>query len=231
LTDVAAPVSGYHDVPIKPKEEVQAQAAPKVVVCIPIQEKTDVRWADRLYTRVLPQAPVGSPYLFENRYGIGQTRQFLIDKALSIQGMTHVFFIDSDVIPMTEYVIPTLLQDDKPIVSGVYFNSLFTGLAAWIGEVPLSHQQQNHLIEVDKTGMGLCLIKREVFDKLGADKVPRPWFDWKVFGPNQAISEDFYFFAMLKEKYNIRPWVDMRVQGGHIKSMIIKPDGGATNGV
>ena len=198
----------------------------KVAVLIPTNLWVDVRWTIALQA-IFADLPPGSTYMMDYRYGLGETREALVTQALkTIPDLTHILFVDSDVIPTIPNPVRVLLSDDKPMVSAVYFNSLFTGVAAWRGEAAIPIKDQpSHLQECDKTGAGFLLIKKEVFDILEKNNEPRPWFYYTVDGGQLKMqSEDFYFMDKCR-KYGIKPWVDLRCTCGHVKTVVINADG------
>ena len=190
----------------------------KVAICIPTMITVDARWALSL-PKMLGTAPPNSTFFAEWRYGVAETRESLYHTAMkSIPDLTHIFFYDSDVIPMTDFPIQTLLQDNKQIVSGVYWNSLYTGVAAWKDEKPLDlgAPRNDPLIECDKTGMGCCLISIDVFKTLIENNEERPFFKYIIDTKTDTLmSEDFKFYQTVA-KYGIKPWLDTRVQCGHL---------------
>lgn len=205
-----------------------APGAPvKIVMLVPTNINVDIRWSIS-FQQLLGQLPPGSSYMMDYRYGLGETREALITQALaSIPDLTHILFVDSDVIVTAPNPIQTLLSNNKPICSGVYFNSLMTGAAAWVNEQPIAVKDQPIAVqEVDKIGFGFVLIQRQVFDQLIEKKAPRPWFYYTVDGQARKMqSEDFYFLDIVREHLGIKPFVDLRVACGHIKSVVIMHDG------
>lgn len=198
----------------------------KIAMLIPTNINVDIRWAFS-FPQLLGQLPPGSSYLADYRYGLAETREALVTQALkTIPDITHIFFVDADVIPLVPGGVAMLLSDNKPIVSGIYFSSLMTGAAAWRGDQPIPVENQSqYLQEVDKSGFGFTLIKKEVFDILEEKNEARPWFYYLVdSGQLKMQSEDFYFIDKLA-KYGIKPFVDLRVQCGHIKTVVINPNG------
>jgi len=200
----------------------------KVAICIPTTITVDARWALNL-PKVLGTAPPNSTFFAEWRYGVAETRESLYHTAMkSIPDLTHIFYYDADVIPITEFPIQTLLQDNKPIVSGIYWNSLYTGLAAWKDEKPinLAEPRNSPLIECDKVGFGCALISVDVFKTLIEADEPRPFFKYVIdTKTNSLMSEDFYFLTQLCAKHGIKPWIDSRVQCLHLKGLGILPNG------
>jgi hypothetical protein len=185
----------------------------------------DVRWAMGFPT-FLSTCPAGSVYFADWRYGVGESREALYHTAINgVPDITHMLFLDADIIPNAN-VVKLLLEDNKPVVSAIYFNSLLTGLNAWKEEKALDPKMAytDPLVEVDKVGMGCCLMNKKVFDVLAEET--RPLFFYKIDTiTNQMLSEDFWFFKEKLLKYGIKPWVDLRAQCVHLKSFGVNPDG------
>lgn len=209
----------------------------KVVICIPTLPQVDLRWAFTFY-QILTKTQPGTPYFAEWRYGVAESREKLVRDSLgTIPDITHVMFLDTDVIPPVD-CIPALLAHKKPVVAGIYYNSLLTGLSAWIGERALTTADINiipkekPLLEVDRVGMGCCLIEADVFKKLDTMHPGRPFFYYTVYEKINAKearlqSEDFYFFERCALDMGIKPLIDTRVRCSHIKPLTINADGSA----
>jgi hypothetical protein len=187
----------------------------------------DARWALSL-PKMLGTAPPNSTFFAEWRYGVAETRESLYHTAMkSIPDLTHIFYYDADIVPITEFPIQTLLQDNKQIVSGIYWNSLYTGVAAWKDEKPLNlgAPRNDPLIECDKIGFGCTLISVDVFKTLIEHDEERPFFKYIIDTKTGTLmSEDFAMLAKCA-KYGIKPWVDTRVQCMHLKGLAIMPNG------
>jgi hypothetical protein len=113
------------------------------------------------------------------------------------------------------------MRCDAPIVSGLYRARQRQGFnyAAWKkvkeGYVPIESWTGN-FITVDVVGLGMCLCKREVFEK-----VPYPWFQWIEESP----SEDFFFLEKAA-KFGFKTFVFTEVRGSHISGMLkVKSNG------
>lgn len=147
-----------------------------------------------------------------------------------------IFWIDSDIV--WEYSqIKTLLDSDKPIISGLYLmegNKAFSTSVKWDENYYKEHGKFHMLepwelknlpryIKVDYTGMGFCCMKKGVFEK-----VPYPWFnpEWfEIKGTpiREFTSEDSGFFHAA-QKCGFDVWVDTKVIVGHEKSVILGKD-------
>jgi cellulose synthase/poly-beta-1,6-N-acetylglucosamine synthase-like glycosyltransferase len=122
----------------------------------------------------------------------------------------YLFFLDSDTIPPAN-ALTRLLSHNLPIVGGLYFRKtppfdpLLLRHAGGIMYEPIYDFPANGLVEVDATGLGCMLVKREVLDSLG-----KPWFKF-----DGDLSEDYYFCRKAKEAgYKIM--VDTGVQCDHL---------------
>jgi len=207
----------------------------RLAILTPIYPLTDCRWTLSL-PGVLQHVPPGSVHMADWRYGVGESRESLLHAAMTSRpDLTHILFLDGDVIPDQDSIWYLFQHPEKEITAGIYFNSLLTGLAAWKGENALRLQdlvgRENPLIEVDKVGCGLCLFKIECFKKMEEAKEERPYFYYKLDARNnQMQSEDFYLFSKLL-KYGIKPHVDLRARCVHLKTVALMPEGAVGGGI
>ena len=207
----------------------------RLAILTPIYPLTDCRWTLSL-PGVLQHVPPGTIHLADWRYGVGESRESLLHTAMSSRpDLTHILFLDGDIIPDGDSIWYLFQHPEADIVAGIYFNSLLTGLAAWKGDAALRLQdfvgRENPLLEVDKVGIGLCLIKADVFRRLDKENEERPYFYYKLDARNNAMmSEDFYFFAKLA-KYGIKPHVDLRARCTHLKTVALMPEGSVGGGI
>jgi GT2 family glycosyltransferase len=151
-------------------------------------------------------------------------RNILAKHALDA-GATHLFWLDSDLVfekpEDPNEALRLLYLCDAPIVAGLYRAKQKVGFnyAAWVkvegGYAPIREWSGNY-IRVDVTGLGCCLVKREVFEK-----VPKPWFKWVE---EEAPSEDFAFFEKCREAgYEVRIFTEVRLS--HIGALKVLSDG------
>jgi hypothetical protein len=81
------------------------------------------------------------------------------------------------------------------------------------------------IVEVDKVGLGMCLIKKEVFDTL--EEEGRPFFYYQVDSlKKELLSEDFWLFKHRLAKLGIKPHVHLGAQCVHLKTVMVNWDGG-----
>jgi len=131
-----------------------------------------------------------------------EARNSLVQAALSDDAITHVLFVDDDIL-MPRDGLARLLEYNLPIVSGTYCKKntqLETGVTA-IGAdpayivsqqcVPYDHGNMEPLV-VSCTGGGFILIEVDVFQQLG----PKPYefiIDQTPQGNRVRIGEDSLF--------------------------------------
>lgn len=218
----------------QPQPILQQQQPSNIMIAVPTGMTNDFEWSREFYLKLLMKmCPPNSSLVFENRYGIAQARETLVNTFINSPQVTHLLFFDTDILPIEMHGVMTLINDtlqdqSKYIVSGLYYNSLYSGLNAWINEValkiddPLITQSKESVIPVDKVGMGYTIIRKDLFHVLNLEE--RPLFYYKIHEGNVMESEDFTFFKKLK-KYGIRPYIDTRVTAQHIKRCKVLPNG------
>ncbi len=110
-------------------------------------------------------------------------RSTFIHYALKDPDVTHIFTIDSDVVP-PEGTLEKLLAYDLPIVAGIY--PMMTNEKVWSfklgdGWWKQAHPLPDRLTKANAIAGSTILVKREVLEKMG-----RPWW-MTVYKP---IDED-----------------------------------------
>lgn len=121
----------------------------------------------------------------------------------------YLLFIDTD-MQFPPNTLTQLLSHDKDIVGVQYHKRSLPKMS--VVEVddtfPVSKEE---LYKCKATGMGVMLIKTEVFNRL-----PRPWF---YFDPMGYRGEDYYFCdSARKHGYDI--WIDPKLTIGHIGNIV-----------
>lgn len=141
----------------------------------------------------------------------------------------YLLFIDHDLIfPRTDTIM-RLLNDDKDIVSGLYFNRSQPYLPFLLyknkGTYEYHYDRSSYpkgLVEVDACPAGLLLIKRCVLERMDV-----PWFDSLhryVDGNWQFIGEDIYFCEKAA-KLGFKIMVDTEAAALHLAQIAIGPEG------
>jgi len=162
------------------------------------------------------------------------------DRGLLQSDCTHVLLWDTDQVFFNDNMLTVLEVAktlDLPVVSGWYFPTTMTGtpvvfkrtgnkkLANYndfseyvtyslreMFELPKTPSPLGGIVKVDGIGMGLCVIRRDVFEK-----IPYPWFlEW-----HPAMNRDVHhfgedlWFCDLCAKYDIPVHVALRAYVGH----------------
>lgn len=141
----------------------------------------------------------------------------------------YYLFIDQDtVVPEVHAdVFDKLRAHGKDIVSAFYVTKSFPAkmVFGWrsvrlhrrgrLWNMPTVIERQKvgvwkpgELIEVDAVGMGMALIRAEVFEK-----IPQPWFR-TVSTKEFRVGEDVYFCEKA-QKHGFKVWVDTATYMGH----------------
>lgn len=168
---------------------------------------------------------------------IDVNRNKIVEEAFERMGddWTHLWFVDSDVLPPYPYALMRLLQRDKDVISGVYCRKTIP--ARWLNsessngvnsfaeemsppEDPLNFypQYKDKVKPCLNMGAGCLLIKREVFHR-----VSKPWFYIKYLaGTNEHHGEDITFFESCA-KTGIVPHMDTSVICKHCEGHLEYP--------
>jgi len=151
-------------------------------------------------------------------------RNLIVEEARR-NNCTHVCFIDDDMAFKPD-VLDKLLRHDVDVVSGLYFQRTYPhqplvfdsfdedGNAFFIY---LDDNKPEGLINIVAAGLGFCLIKLDVFDRL-----QKPYFRLGELDPEQW-SDDIGFFYRLY-RLGIKCYCDLDCRIGHIGTMVIWPN-------
>lgn len=143
-------------------------------------------------------------------------------RALEV-GASHIFFLDSDVIPPRDAIL-RLINHNQPIISGLYTRRsppaaipVMIKNGAWV-----TQYKPGSIVEVDLVGAGCLLIKREVLETFPPQREGHHWFDWKVnyqggklYPPGECMSEDFTF-CINARKMGYKILVDTSIMCRHV---------------
>ena len=197
------------------------KSKPRVACLIPHTGSISIEWADRVYgpLKFVPSPHFDKVVFMARGVPWDVARNMLVKQTLGDSQITHLMWIDSDIVfeqpPDPNEAILRLIRCNESIVSGIYRARQKSGFnySMWLkhpqGFVPVQSWSGNW-ISVDVIGMGCCLMKREVFER-----VPEPWFSW---GPGESPSEDFNFCLKAKEHgFKVMVYTDVRcshISGG-----------------
>jgi hypothetical protein len=127
---------------------------------------------------------------------IHMSREEMVATAL-LGGATHILFLDSD-MTFPEDAFHRLFSRNEPLVAANYVKRCLPTLPNAVNMTKTAlytDDDSTGLEQASSVGMGMCLIKSEVFDAM-----PRPWFDTYWFtDPDEKpakmrmIGEDVFF--------------------------------------
>jgi len=159
-----------------------------IVIGVPVDKDFNIDVRTAAYCSAEAMRPgVRWGYVASREAGVG--RSTFVHCALKKPNVTHLYFIDSDVVPPSG-TLKKLLDYDLPIVAGIYPMDV-NGQKAWSfkngsnsvygGWRRKGSQLSDDLMTATAVGGSTLLVKREVFEKL-----ERPCF--KIV--YRAIDED-----------------------------------------
>lgn len=148
----------------------------------------------------------------------------LIKDFIAIEDATHIFLAEMDMILPKETIL-TLLEADKPIISGVYFLRNGNGQPCLYQKTvtpadnpyphtPVSLFPTDAPFRVDCPGLGCVLMKREVFSK-----IKQPYFDLKEY----TYGSDMYFYTNAKTA-GVEVWAHPKVMCYQIDYTVVGPE-------
>jgi len=202
------------------------EAKPKIAVITPVDGSVSVSWALAVRQLAIPDSWT---WICQKGFPIDMARNLAVRDALE-KGVEWLFFLDSDVIPKPNTLV-SLLYWKLPLVSGLYWSKHITKRnprGSWCFYTSLEPEEPldlskipkgTTLVEGEAAGLGCCLVHREVFEKL-LPYVGEPpcWFKWE-YDPDAEglrLSEDLYFFKLVREKLDIPVYADIYVKCLHV---------------
>lgn len=195
-----------------------------VAVCLPSRDNVSTGFAYDLATLTAnwsaKHVPNGGKLFIFTSMGtlIANQRQELVIEAMQAD-CSHILFIDTD-MRFPKDAIDRLMAHDKPIVAANYATRrmpvktvAFKTDGAW--DCVYTTEKSSGLEPVSAVGMGLMLIKREVFEKLTL-----PWF---IIGyspkTGEFSGEDIYFCRQARKAgYEVLIDHDLSKEVKHIGS-------------
>jgi len=147
---------------------------------------------------------------------------------MNIPAITHIFYIDSDIV-VPFYALMRLLQRDKEVICGLYYKRappfsplIYQYQPEWaVPQLrPMLSEWENRLIEIGGSGGGCLLVAKEVFFE--ADY---PWFHINYTGQHEEpdyLSEDVQFF-MKCHKAGYKTYMDTSVVCQHMNGTLAFP--------
>lgn len=149
----------------------------------------------------------------------------------------YLLFIDSDIIFTNDdflKLLKSINNDNVGVVSGVYFSKArpyfpvagffdLNNVNEGFPKVSVQQIKSKKIVEIDWTGLGFVLVKREIIDK-----IEYPWFDMTIVDlpkpivkkgnliiKKEILSEDISFFTKIR-KLDYKILLDTNVLLQHI---------------
>ena len=141
-------------------------------------------------------------------YHIAENRNYMAVQAIKNK-CDFIFSFDDDMV-FPPNTLEKLLSYRKDII-GV--NSHPTAGESKTYE-PIG-EEKDGLIECNKVGTGIILIKTEIFNK-----IPRPWFSFKNSELGNTINGEDWMFCLRAREVGFKIWVDVSLEIGHIGQTI-----------
>jgi GT2 family glycosyltransferase len=163
---------------------------------------------------------------------VDEARNELTKIALQIPEVTHLFWVDDDMVYPSNS-LKRLLAHDKPIVGGLchdrrhpykpviarYFDRSWgcdEGAYGWLFDYP-----DDELIEVDATGGAFLLVKREVFEAIRDGEGDPSWADWWTPIPAKHGHAEDLAFCWRAQRMGYTIHVDTGLDIGHVGEVVI----------
>lgn len=187
---------------------------------------TSMQWNKAKSKREHPYDYIDGTVVVRQGSMIAQMRNELVDRALEMDGATHVLFVDSDMSFPAETLVGLLRHDVDVVALNCPTKQLPVSPTVRMktedGTVVPVYQRDalgfnNPLQKVWRVGTGIMLVKIDVFKKL-----KRPWF---FFSYDEKAGKDVgedWGFCQLCEENGIPVHVDFEYsqQVGHVGDLI-----------
>jgi hypothetical protein len=187
-----------------------------ILVGLPTLGTASMRWACRFRHVQFPMNCRFSELAIEG-LPVDEARNAIAAAAVRNPEVSHVWFLDDDVL-VHAHALLQLLAGRKDVIGGVYFTKGAFGQPVVFEHPnagPMEYMAGTGLHPVYAIGMGLTLIRTEVFRRLqaeldlGVDDHGNPqWFrTCDRPGDIERLTEDTYFCRMC-DRVGIERWVD-----------------------
>ncbi len=165
------------------------------------------------------EKPENTICLFCHDRSPAKGRNIIVEQALK-NDCTHILFVDDDMAYKPES-LNQLVEHDKDIVSGLYlmraypFQPLIFTLFGNEFKFIMLKGNEPRLMRIAGAGMGFCLVKTSVFDKM-----MKPWFRLGELDAEEWC-DDLGFFRRAFAQFNI--YCDTECHVGHMGTQVIWP--------
>lgn len=188
-----------------------------LAICVPVRDTVHAKFAYCLseLTSYLTRSNINYNLLFQNGSVLPEQRHVLVEAAISAN-CEQVLWLDSDMV-FPKNLYHKLSSYDKNVVACTY--STRTKPYRSVAFVDNNYNEKLSasfgLHKVSSVGMGLMLVKTEVYKSL-----TKPWFLFEYYeNYNSYLGEDIYFCQQLQLKgFDIYVDIDTSKQCYHLST-------------
>jgi GT2 family glycosyltransferase len=201
------------------------QAETKIGICIPLYNQVPSIFFKSFVNFFVSLAQKYPTRLFTvDSTAVDVARNVLVENFLQ-SDCSHLLFLDSDMV-LPANVLDVLLGRGKDMVSALYvLRKVHRPCYRFFKDGHYRAPEKiepNKLLEVDAVGLGCCLIKRAVLERLSREHPQKPLFRMDYRGRTEVLGEDA-FFCELVRRAGFKIFVDTSVLVGHFGGII--PEG------
>lgn len=180
----------------------------KIAICIPSRDQWSAVFGFCL-ARLTGQFRATHPnvklrILYVRGSHLPNQRADLVEAALE-WGATHLLWLDTD-MRFPGDTLARLLQHEAPVIAANYVKRKppHTPVTVGLDGKPVYTTKETHGLEtVSHTGMGVTLVRAEVFKQ-----IERPWFAFPWLPKaSRCAGEDTFFYSQL-QRAGIKPTID-----------------------
>jgi GT2 family glycosyltransferase len=167
------------------------------------------------------EKPEGTICTFARGQSPARNRNLIIEQGLE-HGVTHFLFLDDDIAFAPDLLKRLATNGDKDIVSALYLmrnyphQPIVFDYADSEGRCMHHYPDGNELVEIVACGLGACLIRREVFEKL-----EKPWIRLGELEKDHWC-DDIGFFRRVREA-GFKAYCDLSTTVGHMATVKVWP--------
>ncbi len=204
------------------KKQEESKGEVKIGICIPLYNQLPSVFF-KSFVNFFVNAAQKRPtqLLTVDSTAVDVARNVLVENFLR-SDCSHLFFLDSDMV-FPPNILDLLLKHDKDIVSALYILRKAHRPCYRFFKDGHYHAPEkielNKLLEVDALGLGCCLIKRSVLEKLNEEHAGKPLFKMDYRNRTEVLGEDAFFCELVK-KAGFKIFVDTGVLVGHFGGII-----------
>lgn len=148
----------------------------EILVALPYKQNFSAKFLTGVLSVQFPEA-FSHSFLIQTGQPLDISRNLAVSNALQRRNVSHIFFLDEDVILKPETII-SLKNTNMPFVGATYYSrSPPYNVTANINQKPITRdmiveRRKNHppnsniILEVTEIGMGACLIDTRVFKRI-----------------------------------------------------------------